>query len=155
MADLPHGDLAPDVRPDARRDPELSDDANAILAYARRWGTPFTRVEITDIAPGAAWDAFARWPRTVAKLDPIRELVRAGTIEEHETVPLKGRSGKYKAFKRWRLTERESVPSLATLLDELIDLVPDPRNWEEPSPPGQRTVQAIRDEILRRFGGTS
>lgn len=128
---------------------ELSDDARAILAYARRWGTPFTRTEITDIAPGAAWDPFSRWPQTVAKLDPIRELVRAGLIEEHDEQPVK--SNPRKTYKRWKLTGVDVPPSLTELLNELIGLVPDPRNWEHPLPEGHRTVQDLRAEILRRF----
>jgi len=134
---------------------ELSEDARAILAYARRWGAPFTRTEITDIAPGAAWDPFSRWPKTVAKLDPIRELVRAGFVVEYDEQPVKSDERGRKTYKRWALASDHTPGTLANLLDELMFLVPDPRNWEEPMPPGMRTVGAVRDEILRRFGPRS
>lgn len=124
----------------------LSDDAAAILAYARRWGVPFTRVEITDIAPGAAWDPYSRWPKTVAKLDPIRELMRAGLIEQHDEQQTKpNKRGQTKTYKRWRLTAAESVPSLAQLLDELIGAV----HWSGEQYGAES--ESLKAEILRRF----
>lgn len=133
---------------------ELSDDAAAILAYARKWGVPFTRVEITDIAPGAAWDPFSRWPRTVAKLDPIRELMRAGLIEQHDEQPVKSDRRGRKHYKRWRLTAAESVPSLAQLLDQLIDAAAPELHVSD----REAEIDAVRAEILQRFdrpGGAS
>lgn len=129
---------------------DLSDDARAILAYARKWGTPFTRVEITDVAPGAAWDPYSRWPSTVAKLDPIRELVRAGLVEEHDEQPVKSDRRGRKTYKRWRLTGVDVPPSLAELLNELIDKV-SRDEWCD-SGAAVRGVETVRDEILRRFG---
>jgi arginine/lysine/ornithine decarboxylase len=119
---------------------ELSDEAKAILAYARKWGEPFTRHEITTVAPGAAWDPFSRWPSTVAELDPLRELARAGLVEEYDEQPVKGRRGR--TYKRWALTE--VVLSLDELLDELTAAVR--------SEVDGREAGRIRAKIVRRFG---
>lgn len=116
---------------------ELSDDASAILAYAHRWGVPFTRLEITDIAPGAAWDPYSRYPRTVAKLDPIRELVRAGLVIEHDEQPVKSDKRGQRHYKRWAVTG-EAPLTLGELLDQYAVL-----DLERPR---------LRAEILRRFG---
>jgi hypothetical protein len=121
---------------------DLSEDAQAILAYARRWGAPFTRMEITDIAPGAAWDAFSRWPRTVARRDPLYELVKAGCVEEHDEQSVKSDKRGYKTYKRWKLTDRESVPDLEELLGQLLDACK-----------ASLSTKGIEAEILRRFGG--
>ena len=134
----------------------LSDDAAAILAYARRWGVPFTRVEITDIAPGAAWDSYSRWPKTVAKLDPIRELMRAGLIEQHDEQPVKSDRRGRKHYKRWRLTAVESVPSLADLLDRLEDAAVEAAvsrigGEHHGATAVAAEAAATRAEILRRF----
>lgn len=121
---------------------ELSGDARAILAYARKWGEPFTRTEIADIAPGAAWDPLSRWPRTVAKPDPIRELLRAGLIEQCGTGQSRGtRRHGGNPYKIYQLTGADAPMSLAELLDELIDFdTPAPRRTE------------VHAEILTRFG---
>jgi hypothetical protein len=126
---------------------ELSQDAQAILVYARRWGSPFTRMEIVDVAPGAAWDPMSRYPRTTAKLDPIHELVRAGLIEvAEERVSNGGRRGGH-AYKVYRLTD--GPRSLADLLDamllggELLTRVVDDE---------ADLIAAARQEILERFG---
>lgn len=124
---------------------ELSADARAILEYARHWGTPFGRREITDIAPGAAWQPLSPWPRTVAKVDPIRELIRAGLIEvAEERAAQSGRRDGHggNRYKVYRLTE--SVKSLADLLDILEEAASAPRVDD--------VVTALRAEILERFG---
>lgn len=123
---------------------ELSADARAILAYARKWGEPFTRTEIADIAPGAAWDPSARWPRTVAKPDPIRELLRAGLIEQCGT----GRSQSTKrhggnAYKIYRLTGPDAPMSLEELLDALCGAL---------AIGNDEAAVSARAEILTRFG---
>jgi len=127
---------------------ELSKDARAILAYARKWGTPFTRTQIIDIAPGAAWDV-SPWPKTVAKVDPIRELVRAGLIEELDEVPV--RTGKLArrgaTYKRWKLTGPDAPRSLSELLDAFAE--------EVSSGEALDNREAVRAEILRRFGARS
>lgn len=127
----------------------LSPDAHAILRYARsRSPEPFTRQEIVDIAPGAEWDMTARWPRTVADVDPIRELVRAGLIVQHGEQPAKtGRRGQ--TFKWWRLAEVDPPRTLAELLDDLINKVSRDEWGDSATVPG---VESVRDEILRRFG---
>lgn len=142
----------------ARREPfevtesELSAEANAILAYARRWGNPFTRAEIVAIAPGAAWDDLSRWPKTIAKRDPIRELVKAKMIEqcgEGETLIPPKRRGQATikgTYYLYRLTDRHAVPSLAELLDMLIGATSAIGGTE-----GER-FNEIRTEILDRFG---
>jgi hypothetical protein len=119
---------------------ELSADAQAILKYARHWGEPFTRTEIADIAPGAAWDPMSRYPRTMAKLDPVRELLRAGLIEvtEERAVQAKGRRGGHR-YKMYRLVD--SPRSLEELLDALEQAV---ATWGD--------LASIRAEILGRFG---
>lgn len=122
-------------------DAELSDDARAILAYARKWGAPFTRTEITDIAPGAAWDPYARWPRTVARVDPIRELVRAGYIEQYEELLVKSDPRGRKTYKRWKLTGVDVPLTLALLLEKLHGAIGE----------GRSNVEEIKAEILRRF----
>jgi hypothetical protein len=114
---------------------ELSNDARAILAYARRWGEPFARPEITDVAPGAAWDPMSRYPRTIAKVDPIRELVRTGLIElaeERRSRSNGARGGN--TYKVYRLVD--SPRSLAELLDAFA----------------LEASETIRAEILERFG---
>lgn len=128
--------------PFAFTEAELSEDAAAILAYARRWGTPFTRMEITDIAPGAAWDQFSHWPSTVAKLDPIRELVRAGLVEEHDEQPVKSDRRGRRTYKRWKLTGVETPKQLYELLNEFGGLS-EHGLYEE--------ADVVRTEILRRF----
>jgi hypothetical protein len=121
---------------------ELSDDAKAILAYARRWGEPFSRMEIVDIAPGAAWNASWPYPRTIAKLDPIRELLCAGLIEVAETRRAQGRRGN--AYKLYRLTD--SPRSLTQLLDVLTEAV----GISDVS--DRDLAERTRAEILERFG---
>lgn len=139
----------------ARREPfevtesELSAEANAILAYARRLGSPFTRAEIVAIAPGAAWDDLSRWPKTLAKRDPIRELVKAKMIEQCGERKTQG-AGRHGAWSRtyylYALTDRYAVPSLAELLDMLIGATSAIDGTE-----GER-FNEIRAEILDRFG---
>jgi hypothetical protein len=121
---------------------ELSPDARAILAYARKHGEPFARPEIVGIAPGADWDYLAPYPRTVAALDPLRELVKAGLVELHDVVPVKSDRRHRKTYKLWKLTGVDVPRTLAELLDALIDVVADGRD-----DPGM-----IKAEILRRFG---
>jgi hypothetical protein len=123
---------------------ELSDDARAILAYARQWGAPFTRREITDLAPGAAWDEFSRYPKTVADVDPIRELVRAGLVVEHDEQPVKSDRRMRRHYKRWALAGDGAPRSLAELLDEMIGTLENLRSRDH--------VEQLRAEILRRFG---
>lgn len=123
---------------------EFSDDAKAILEYARRWGEPFARLEVADVAPGAAWDPLARYPRTVAKVDPIRELLRAGLIEVMETRAAQGGPRGGNRYKVYRLTE--SVKSLADLLDELEAAAREGAGYLG------RVPHDIRAEILERFG---
>jgi hypothetical protein len=120
----------------------LSEDAQAILAYARaRSGEPFTRAEIVDIAPGAEWDNLAQWPRTVAKLDPLRELMRGGYIELYDEQQAKtGRRGRW--YKRWKLTGVDVPPTLDALLSQLIGAAEFRASAD---------VEEIRAEILRRF----
>lgn len=115
---------------------ELSDDARAVLAYARRYGL-FTRGDIVDIAPGAAWE-YGRWPKTVAKLDPIRELVRAGFVVEHDEQPVK--SNPRKTYKRWKLTGIDTPRTLAGLLGDLLGAT------------DEAELEEIKAEVLRRFG---
>lgn len=125
---------------------ELSADAQAILAYARRWGELFTRVEIVGVAPGAAWQALSAYPRTVAKLDPIRELLRAGLIEVAETRQSQGRRSGNR-YKVYRLVD--SPRSLALLLDALLldgELLTRVTDDEADA------IASARQEILTRFG---
>lgn len=121
---------------------ELSADAKAILDYARRWGAMFGRAEITDIAPGAAWNPMERYPRTVAKVDPIRELIRAGLVEvAEERMPVtRGRRGGH-PYKLYRLTA--GVRTLPELLDALTDAV---------LADDGVTGDEVRVEIIERFG---
>lgn len=128
---------------------ELSADAQAILAYARKWGQPFSRLEIVNIAPGAAWDLEARYATTVAEVDPIRELVRAGLVQEHDEIPTKSSRGK-RSYKRWALAGAAPPRSLAELLDayaEAIRSAPGDVNWEAI----EVERDQVRAEILRRF----
>lgn len=119
---------------------ELSADAQAILAYARHWGEPFTRIEIVGVAPGAAWDPFAPWPRTMAKPDPIRELMRAGLVELLEERRSNGGKHGGHPYKVYRLTD--GPRSLADLLDMVVEIVHD----------GLDGLDEVRTEILERFG---
>lgn len=120
----------------------LSEDAQAILAYARaRSGEPFTRTEITDVAPGARWNYRAPWPQTVAKLDPLRELLHAGYIEEYDERPV--RSWRGRTYKRWKLTGIDVPPTLDALLGQLIGAAEFRASAD---------VEQLRAEILRRFG---
>lgn len=114
---------------------ELSDEARAILAHARRWGQPFTRAELVEVAPGSQWDVWSRYPKTIATLDPIRELVSAGMVVELDEVPLK--TNPARTYKRWALAE---------LLDRLTDAATRPGNSED-----EREIDAVRTEIIRRF----
>jgi arginine/lysine/ornithine decarboxylase len=125
-----------------RTETELSEDARAILAYARKWGEPFARLEITDVAPGAAWDPMSHYPRTMAKVDPIRELLRAGLIEVSGTgvTKAKGRRGG-NTYKIYQLVD--SPGSLADLLDVLLQQVGMGDHAE---------AEDTRTEILERFG---
>lgn len=125
---------------------ELSAEANAILAYARRYGTPFTRTEIVGVAPGAAWDPSSRWPQTIAERDPLQELVKAKMIEQcgesrARRWPGERRGGKA-PYKIYHLTDRHHVPSLADLLDMLIGA----------TSASDERLEEIRAEILDRFG---
>lgn len=133
----------------------LSREAAAILAYARKWGTPFTRSEIVGIAPGAAWDTLSRYPRTFAAVCPIAELVKAKMIEvvDRRAVLIKpirptheSRVTVKAAYKVYALTERLRVPSLAELLDMLVGATNAAGGTE-----GER-FDEIRAEILDRFG---
>jgi hypothetical protein len=126
--------------------PELSIEANAILAYARKWGTPFTRAEIVDIAPGAAWDTSAPYPSTMAKRDPIAELVKTKMIEHCGTraTVSQVRNRRPGTYKVYRLTGRLTVPSLAELLDDYASLRIEAAD---------EAAEAVRTEILDRFGG--
>lgn len=135
---------------------ELSREAAAILAYARKWGTPFTRSEIVGIAPGAAWDTLSRYPQTFAAVCPIAELVKAKMIEvvDRRAVLIKpirptskSRVTVKAAYKVYALTERLRVPSLAELLDMLVGATNAAGGTE-----GERFAE-IRAEILDRFGG--
>lgn len=123
---------------------ELSDEARAILAHARRTGEPFTRVEVAEVAPGSQWDVWSRYPKTLAVLDPIRELVSAGMVTEYDEVPLK--TNPTRAYKRWSLTEH--VSTLAELLDAFAEAL---GAWHAGGGSVEQTG-AVRDEILRRFG---
>lgn len=123
---------------------ELSADARAILTYARHWGEPFTRIEIVEVAPGAAWEPLSYFPRTVAKPDPIRELIRAGLIELAEERRSNGGKNGGHPYKVYRLTE--CVTSLEDLLDELTDAVREDSEWLG------RAQHDIRAEIMERFG---
>jgi hypothetical protein len=127
-------------------EPELSADARAILTYARDHdGETFTRTEVAAVAPGAAWDAFAPYPRTVADLDPIRELVRAGLVELLDEQPTKTiHRGGRRTYKRWKLTGVEVPLTLAQLLEALLE--------SGAGPDGHADVERYRAEILRRFG---
>ena len=130
---------------------ELSDDARAILAYARKWAAPFTRTEIVAVAPGAAWDTFSRYPSTVAALDPIRELVRAGLVVEYDQVPVKN-SGK--SYKRWALTGADHPRTLAELLDTFAEAVRTAASDDESLwtiEQAERDREEVRAEIVRRF----
>lgn len=132
------------VEPFAFTEAELSEEARAILAYARKYAAPFTRMEIVAVAPGAAWDPFARWPSTVAALDPLRELVRAGFIEEHDEQPVKSAGPRSKkTYKRWKLTGADAPLTLAQLLEALLE--------SGAGPDGHADVERYREEILRRF----
>ena len=136
--------LAP---PFAAAEAELSDEARAILAYARKWGQPFTRMEITPVAPGAAWDPYSRWPSTVAALDPLRELARAGLIEEHDEQPTRpDKHGVVKKYKRWILT------GVVTSLSDLLDAYAENVLAAEVDELAENDRDRIREEILRRFG---
>jgi hypothetical protein len=133
--------------PFAVTEAELSDEARAILAYARKWGQPFTRMEIVSVAPGAAWDPYSRWPSTVASLDPLRELSRAGLIAEHDEQPTKpDNHGVIKKYKRWILTG--VVSSLADLLDAYAAKILAAGSNEL----AENDRDRIREEILHRFG---
>lgn len=127
---------------------ELSVDANAILACARKWGTPFTRQEIVPIAPGAAWKRYAI-AQTVGTPDPISELITARMIEvvDRRTTLLRASRVGVKiegTYKVYALTGRLAVPSLAELLDRYARL----------HFLGNETGEAgdVRAEILDRFG---
>lgn len=120
---------------------ELSADARAILEYARHWGTPFTRREIVEVAPGADWSG-APFPRTVAKLDPIRELITARMIELAEERRSSGGPHGGHLYRVYRLTERTRVLSLADLLEMLIGA----------TSASDERLEEIRAEILDRFG---
>lgn len=142
------------AEPFAATEEELSTEARAILEYARKWGAPFTRLEITAVAPGAAWDVYSRYPSTVAKLDPIRELVRAGLAAELDEQPTKpDKRGKVKHYKRWVLTD--AVQSLPELLDTFAEAVRTLAGGAESAEHAERAKDdrdAIRAEIVRRFG---
>jgi hypothetical protein len=130
---------------------ELSAEARAILAYARASGQPFTRFELADVAPGSQWDEYSRWPKTIAGLDPIRELVSAGMVAEHDEVPLK--SNPSKSYKRWALTG--AVPLLSDLLDAYAEAVlkADETPYSAASGvPVYAERDNVRAEIIRRFG---